>query len=146
MRPGYLLVTAGALAALVALSSCGRDEARRARSTVQLMEDPVVLQMVLNRCNQSAAVHDEECRNAREAVGRLEQQRPAEERKQKQVQAASDFERAREQRRQREELERRRQEASEKVDPYTMPLVEPMQGAEETQSEASPPQQLPPSS
>lgn len=143
MRPGYLFVIAGAVAALVVLSSCGRDEGPRARSTVQLMEDPVVLQMVLNRCQETDALRDEECRNARSASERLEAQQPAEAREQKQVQAESDFERAREKRRQREELERRKQEASEKFDPYTMPLIEPMQGAEASQPAAPPREQTP---
>lgn len=142
MRPGYLFITAGALLALAILSSCGRDEAPRARSTVQLMEDPVVLQMVLNKCNETGAVHDEECRNARAAAERLEELQPAEAREQKKAQADTEFELAREKRRQREELERRRREATEKVDPYTMPLIEPMQGEEATPPD-SPPTQPP---
>ncbi len=145
MKPGYLFVTGGALLALVVLSSCGRDEGPRARSTLQLMEDPVVLQMVLNRCNEAGAVHDEECRNARDAVERLERDQPAEVRQQKQAQTESSFEQAREKRRQREELERRKREATEKFDPYTMPLIEPMQGAVTEKSDKPPAEQVPPS-
>lgn len=129
------LLLAGSLSAATALlvvAACGRDELP-ARTTLQLMDDQVVLQAVLNRCNDLGLVHDQECRNAREAVERLEAQQAPEVREQKQAEVESDFERAREQRRQREELERRRREASQQVDPYTMPLVEPMQGAQNTE-------------
>lgn len=129
------LFLAGSLVAAVALlvlAACGRDELP-ARTTLQLMDDQVVLQAVLNRCNELGLVHDQECRNAREAVERLEAQQAPEVREQKQAEVQSEFERAREQRRQREELERRRREASQQVDPYTMPLVEPMQGAQNTE-------------
>jgi hypothetical protein len=94
------------------------------RSALELMEDPAVLQGVVHRCNelQRAALNDRECRNAREAVSRLEaQQKPA-----SNLAAEQQFEKAREARRAREELERRRREAREKVDPYTMPLAPDM--------------------
>jgi hypothetical protein len=104
------------------------------RSALQLMEDPAVLQGVVHRCNelQSAALNDRECRNAREAVSRLEAQQPP----QTDV-AEREFEKAREARRARDELERRRREATEKVDPYTMPLAPDMAApAQTTQSTA----------
>lgn len=90
------------------------------RSTLHLMQDAAVLQGVLLRCNQlqGAALRDAECRNAREAVERLAAEEDARK-------AADDeeFERAREARRARDEQERRLNEATEEVDPYTMPLV-----------------------
>lgn len=93
------------------------------RSALQLMEDPAVLQGVIHRCNQlqSAALNDRECRNAREAVSRLDAQQPPQT-----DLAEREFEKAREARRARDELERRRREANEKVDPYTMPLAPDM--------------------
>ena len=98
------------------------------------MEDPAVLQGVIHRCNelQSAALNDRECRNAREAVARLEAQQPP------QNEAAEhEFEKAREARRARDELERQRREANDKVDPYTMPLAPDMAApAPATQSTA----------
>jgi hypothetical protein len=121
----------GAVAALLVLAACGRDELPP-RSTLELMDDPVVLQAVLNRCNELGLIHDQECRNAREAIARLEAQQAPEVVKEKQAQVESEFERAREKRRQREELERRRQEAQQQrqADPYTLPLVDPTQGAQ----------------
>lgn len=108
--------------ALAAIAGCA-EERLPPRSTFQLMDDPVVLQAVLARCNQSGEVRDLECRNARDAVERLEAQQPTELVKQKQADVQSEFERARAARRQREELERQREEARQRVDPYTMPLV-----------------------
>jgi len=113
----------GVVATLLVLAACGRDELPP-RSTVELMDDPIMLQAVLGRCNQGDTLHDRECRNAREAVERLEADQSVELVKRKEAQTQSDFERAREQRRQREELELRRQEARQSVDPYTMPLVQ----------------------
>lgn len=117
-----LRVTLSVAFALVAIAGCA-EERLPPRSTVQLMDDPVVLQAVLARCNQSGDLYDVECRHAREAVERLENEQSVEQLKQKQAAVQSEFERAREQRRQREELERQREEARQKVDPYTMPLV-----------------------
>lgn len=113
-----------ALCVAIALVAIGCAKERLPpRTTVELMDDPVVLQAVLGRCNQSGDLYDVECRHAREAVERLEGQQPVELLKRKQATAQSEFERAREERRQRDELERRREEAKQKVDPYTMPLV-----------------------
>jgi hypothetical protein len=109
--------------ALVAIAGCA-EEHLPPRSTVELMDDPVGLQAVLARCNQSGNVYDDvECRHAREAVERLEAAQSTERLKQKQADAQSEFERAREERRLRDERERQREEAKQKVDPYTMPLV-----------------------
>jgi len=103
------------------LSGCAKE--LPPRSALQLMEDPAVLQGVIHRCNQlqSAALNDRECRNAREAVSRLDAQQPPQT-----DLAEREFEKAREARRARDELERRRREANEKIDPYTMPLAPDM--------------------
>jgi hypothetical protein len=103
------------------LFSAGCTQKLPALTAIELMEDPAVLQAVLERCNNlpTMALQDKECRNAREAARRLEAQ------KEPTSQAASDaqFERAREARRARDELERQRHEAQQQVDPYTMPLA-----------------------
>jgi hypothetical protein len=103
------------------LAGCARE--LPPRSALQLMEDPAVLQGVIHRCNQlqSAVLSDRECRNAREAVSRLDAQQPPQT-----DLAEREFEKAREARRARDELERRRREANEKIDPYTMPLAPDM--------------------
>ncbi len=110
---------------LVLIAGCSQE--LPPRSALELMEDPAVLQGVVHRCNelQSAALNDRECRNAREAVSRLEAQQPAADKA-----AQEEFEKAREARRARDELERRRREAREKVDPYTMPLAPDMAPSE----------------
>ena len=102
---------------------CGCAKELPPRSALQLMEDPAVLLGVIHRCNQlqSAALNDRECRNAREAVSRLDAQQPPQT-----DLAEREFEKAREARRARDELERRRREANEKIDPYTMPLAPDM--------------------
>ncbi len=123
-----LLVIAGA----VATGACSQE--LPPRTTLQLMRDPAVRDAVLLRCNQlqGAALRDAECRNVREAVDRLaaeaQEEQPGEAKEAAEA-ADESFQRAREARRAHEERERRRREAeaSEKVDPYTMPLVPPEQ-------------------
>jgi hypothetical protein len=118
----------------LALVGCGQDRLP-VHTTVHLMDDPVMLQAVLTRCNQSGDLRDAECRNAREAVDRLAEERPAEA-QQKEALAQAEFERAREELRQRAERDRQRQAALQRVDPYTMPLVSdaPMDAAPQAQT------------
>jgi hypothetical protein len=127
--------TAAVLGITAALLGAGCTQQLPPRTALDLMEDPAVLQGVINHCNelQSAALDDRECRNAREAVLRLEaQQGPT-----GKAAADAEFERAREVRRARDQLERRRQEERQKVDPYTMPLAPDMTpAAPVTQSSA----------
>lgn len=133
IRPNRFVAPCVALAlALLALGACAQKEVP-VRSTVELMDDPMALQSVLSRCNQTDAVTDRECVNAREAVARLEADEERKSSAQKEAAAQADFERARDARRRRDELQRQRQEAQQSVDPYTMPLVKepdlpPMQG------------------
>jgi hypothetical protein len=121
-RGGWRAVAILVFPGLILATGCSQE--LPPRGALQLMEDPAVLQGVVLRCNelQSAALTDRECRNAREAVSRLEAQQPPTADKAAQEQ----FEKAREARRARDELERRRREAREKVDPYTMPLAPDM--------------------
>ena len=87
-----------------------------------LMEDRVLLDGVLMKCNQNPtkARTDSDCLNARIAIDRLaSQDAPAEEAKR-----AAEFERNREQLRTSQEKQRQEQEAKKpKVDVYNMPLV-----------------------
>ena len=91
-------------------------------TVTELMEDRVMLDGVLMKCNQnqSKARSDLECMNARVAIDRLAVKKgPAEEAKR-----AADFERNREQRRLAQDKLRREEEAKNpKVDAYHLPLV-----------------------
>jgi hypothetical protein len=91
-------------------------------TVTDLMEDRVVLDGVLMKCNQnpSKARTDADCLNARIAIDRLAASRtdPAEEQKR-----TEEFERSREQLRSTQEKLRREQEAKTKVDAYHLPLV-----------------------
>jgi type IV secretory pathway VirB10-like protein len=91
-------------------------------SVTDLMEDRVMLDGVLMKCNQNAsrARTDENCVNARIAIERLaSQSEPAEEAKR-----AAEFERSREQLRMAQEKQRQEEAAKNpKVDAYHLPLV-----------------------
>jgi hypothetical protein len=90
-------------------------------TVADLMEDRVILDGVLLKCNQSPskARTDADCLNARIAVERLAQQvDPAVEAKRQE-----DFERTREQLRLGQEKLRKEQEAKSKVDAYSLPVV-----------------------
>jgi uncharacterized protein YaiL (DUF2058 family) len=90
-------------------------------SVTDLMEDRVLLDGVLLKCNQSPskARTDADCLSARIAVERLaSQSEPAEEAKR-----AEEFERTRDQLRQSQEKMRQERESKGKVDAYHLPLV-----------------------
>ncbi len=91
-------------------------------SVTDLMEDRVLLDGVLMKCDQNHAKArtDTDCINARIAIDRLASQKePAEEAKR-----AADFEHNREQLRLIQEKQRQEQEAKNpKVDAYHLPLV-----------------------
>jgi hypothetical protein len=91
-------------------------------TVTDLMEDRVMLDGVLMKCNQnpSKARSDSDCINARIAIERLaSQNEPAEEAKR-----AQEFERSREQRRLAQEKQRQEEEAKKpKMDAYHLPLV-----------------------
>jgi hypothetical protein len=91
-------------------------------TVTDLMEDRVMLDGVLMKCNQnpSKARTDSDCINARIAIERLaSQHEPAEEAKR-----AEGFERSREQRRLAQEKQRQEEEAKKpKMDAYHLPLV-----------------------
>jgi hypothetical protein len=90
-------------------------------TVTDLMEDRVMLDGVLMKCNQhpSRADNDSDCLNARIAIERLAKDvDPAVEAKRK-----AEFERSREQLRLAQEKVRQEQEAKTKVDAYDLPLV-----------------------
>ena len=132
-----LIAACGCLAAL-ALASAACSPRRIPPMTVtDLMEDRVVLDGVLMKCNQnpSKARTDADCLNARIAIDRLASRTdPAEEQKR-----AEEFERSREQLRSTQEKLRREQEAKTKVDAYHLPLVPVEPPSPPPSSNSSPP-------
>ncbi|MEP6885460.1 MAG: EexN family lipoprotein [Gammaproteobacteria bacterium] len=115
------IVACGCLGAAM-LATTGCSPRRIPPMTVaDLMEDRVLLDGVLMKCNQnqSKAHTDSDCLNARIAIERLAgQSEPA-----KEAKRAEDFERSRDQLRMNQEKQRREQEAKTKVDAYHLPLV-----------------------
>jgi hypothetical protein len=97
-----------------------------ARTAEELMEDPVMLDGVLMKCNGAASSEQRasvECKNARIAVDRLARQREADEVAKRQAA----FERNRERLRLQQEALQRQQEEARRVDPYKLPLVPPVE-------------------
>jgi len=115
------IVACGCLGAVI-LAAAGCSPRRIPPMTVtDLMEDRVVLDGVLMKCNQnsSKAHTDTDCINARIAIERLaSRSEPAQEAKRRE-----DFERSREQLRMTQDKLRQQQEAKSKVDAYNLPLV-----------------------
>jgi hypothetical protein len=112
----------GGLGAAILASAACSPRPIPPMSVTDLMEDRVMLDGVLMKCNQNAskARTDENCVNARIAIERLaSQSEPAEEAKR-----AAEFERSREQLRMAQEKQRQEEAAKNpKVDAYHLPLV-----------------------
>jgi hypothetical protein len=131
-------------AAILATAACSP---RRIPSTTvtDLMEDRVMLDGVLMKCNQnpSKTRTDSDCVNARIAIERLaSQNEPAEEAKR-----AEEFEHSREQLRLAQEKQRQEEEAKKpKMDAYHLPLmpVEPPPAAPAPAHETAPANLNPP--
>jgi hypothetical protein len=90
-------------------------------TVTDLMEDRVVLDGVLMKCNQqpTKARTDADCLNARIAIDRLASQRePVDEAKR-----TEEFERSRDKLRSTQDKLRQEQESKSKVDAYHLPLV-----------------------
>lgn len=115
-------VAYGGLGAAILASAACSPRPIPPMSVTDLMEDRVMLDGVLMKCNQNAsrARTDENCVNARIAIERLaSQSEPAEEAKR-----AAEFERSREQLRMAQEKQRQEEAAKNpKVDAYHLPLV-----------------------
>jgi hypothetical protein len=123
MRIRGFIIAAAAVAAVHSFAA-GCSQELPARSTLELMDQPLVLEGVIIRCQDmgETAHRDEECRNAREAVDRI----AAAKARVREAQPAVDpeFERARALRRKQDERERQRLEQKhEPVDAYSLPLV-----------------------
>jgi hypothetical protein len=107
----------------VVLTGAACTQHRIPPATVEdLMEDRVMLDGLLIKCNQNPASvrNPSECESARIASERLAAQQVDTDVERKR---AEEFEKAREQLRLAQEKKRAEQEAKTKVDPYTMPVV-----------------------
>jgi hypothetical protein len=115
-------IACGCLAAVISATAACGPRRIPPMTVTDLMEDRVMLDGVLMKCNQnqSKSRNDAECINARIAIERLAtRNEPAEEAKR-----AEEFERSREQLRLAQEKQRREAEAKKpKVDAYHLPLV-----------------------
>jgi hypothetical protein len=116
------IIGCGCLAAVMMATVACSPRRIPPTTVTDLMEDRVMLDGVLMKCNQnpSKARSDSDCINARIAIERLASQNaPAEEAKR-----AEEFERSREQRRLAQEKQRLEEEAKKpKMDAYHLPLV-----------------------
>jgi hypothetical protein len=116
------IVACGCVAAVISVCAACSPRHMPALTVTDLMEDRVMLDGVLMKCNQapSKARTDSDCINARIAIERLaSRNEPAEEAKR-----AEDFERSRELLRQAQEKQRLTEEAKKpKMDAYHLPLV-----------------------
>jgi hypothetical protein len=116
-----ILLVCSCVTATVALSSACSPRRIPPLGVQDLMEDRVLLDGILMKCNRTPpAVHNEtDCANARIAIERLAQQREPEQ----QARRAQDFERSREQYRQQQDKLRDVEQAKTKVDAYHLPVV-----------------------
>ena len=116
------IVVCGCLGAVIAATAACSPRRIPPMTVTDLMEDRVLLDGVMMKCNQnkSKARTESDCQNARIAIERLASQRDdsADEAKRNEA-----FERTREQLRVAQEKVRQAQEAKTKVDVYHLPLV-----------------------
>jgi hypothetical protein len=115
------VVACGCMGAMLLASAACSPRRIPPMTVSELMEDRVVLDGVLMKCNEqpSKARTDADCLNARIAIGRLAIQRePVDEAKR-----TEEFERSREQLRATQDKLRQEQEAKTKVDAYHLPLM-----------------------
>jgi hypothetical protein len=116
------IVACGCLVAVIAATAACSPRRIPPMTVTDLMEDRVMLDGVLMKCNQNKAKarSDADCLNARIAIGRLASQHDNSADEAKRIEA---FERTREQLRTAQEKQRQQQQAKTKVDVYHMPLV-----------------------
>ena len=111
----------GCLAALILATAACSPRRIPATTVADLMDDRVMLDGVLLKCNQnqSKARTDSDCLNARIAIERLaSQSEPS-----KEAKRTEDFERSRDQLRMNQDKQRQELEAKTKIDAYHLPLV-----------------------
>jgi hypothetical protein len=138
------IIVRGCLLAVIAATAACSPRRIPPMTVTDLMEDRVMLDGVLMKCNQNKAKarNDADCLNARIAIERLASKSdPADEAKR-----AEAFERSREQLRSAQEKLRQEQEAKTKVDVYHLPLVpvEPAPPASTSPSTSAPTASDPP--
>src|ERR1700722_1088948 len=115
------IAACGCLGAMLLASAACSPRRIPPMTVTELMEDRVVLDGVLMKCNEQPAKArtDTDCLNARIAIDRLASQRePVDEAKR-----TEEFERSREQLRATQDKLRQEQEAKTKVDAYHLPLM-----------------------
>src|ERR1700686_3462723 len=114
------IIACGCLAAVISAMAACSPRVIPPMTVTELMEDRVMLDGVLMKCNQSKARSDPECIKPRIPSRRLaNKNEPAVEAKR-----AEEFERSREQLRFAQEKQRREEQARKpKVDAYNLPLV-----------------------
>ena len=111
----------GCLAAVILATAACSPHRVPATTVADLMDDRVMLDGVLLKCNQnqSKARTDSDCLNARIAIERLaSQSEPS-----KEAKRTEDFERSRDQLRMNQDKQRQELEAKTKIDAYHLPLV-----------------------
>lgn len=115
-------VGVGGLAAVILAVAACSPRPIPPMTVTDLMEDRVMLDGVLMKCNQnqSKARTDSDCLNARIAIGRLSSQNESD----VEAKRAAEFERTREHLRSAQDKQRQAQEAKNpKVDAYHLPLM-----------------------
>ena len=115
------IAACGCLGAVILATTACSPHRIPPMTVADLMEDRVMLDGVLMKCNQdqSKARTDSDCLNARIAIERLaSQSEPG-----KEAKRTEDFERSRDQLRMIQDKQRKEQEAKTKVDAYHLPLV-----------------------
>ena len=116
------IVACGCLVAVIAVTAACSPRRIPPMTVTDLMEDRVLLDGVLMKCNQNKgrARNESDCMNARIAIERLASQHDDSADEAKRAEA---FERTREQLRLAQEKQRQEQQAKTKVDVYHLPLV-----------------------
>jgi hypothetical protein len=129
------MIAGGCLTAIVVSMAACSPRRIPPLSVTDLMEDRVMLDGVLMKCNQSAKARSSaDCLNARIAIDRLASQRAPEE----DAKRAEEFEKNREQLRLTQEKQRQEEEAKvKKVDAYHLPVI-PVDPAPAPQNPQSP--------
>jgi hypothetical protein len=120
-KPINSIVACGCMAAVVVAAAACSPRQIPPMTVNDLMEDRVLLDGVLMKCNSEPAKArtDTDCLNARIAINRLAARvDPAEEAKRE-----AEFERSREKLRLSEDKKREEQESKVKVDAYHLPLI-----------------------
>jgi hypothetical protein len=140
MYKAKLFIGIGLACAMMGTGACSRPRATHA-SVDDLMEDRVMRDGILMKCNRDPGIRDSDidCLNARVAIERIAAEKESADAAQREAQ----FERRREQLRLIQDEQRQAEEAAKKVDPYSLPVVpDPAAAAAADSTTAAPPQAL----